>query len=88
MLTYVAGKAFLTNKVIFYSPLWNFIINLVVFIKVKRLECVKYEITKVLIHIDSQNATIKAINGAPTIHDLEISYISITALAFGAANMV
>lgn len=84
----MAGKAFLTNKVIFYSPLWNFIINLVVFIKMKRLECVKYEITKVLIHIDGQNATIKAINGAPTIHDLEISYISITALAFGAANMV
>lgn len=88
MLTYVAGKACLTNKVIFYSPLWNFIINLVVFIKMKHLECVKYEITKVLIHIDGENATIKAINCAPAIHDLEISYINITALALGTANTV
>lgn len=62
----------LTNKVIFYSPSWNLIINLIVFIKMKGLECVKYEITKVLIHIDSQNATIKAINCTSTIHDLEI----------------
>lgn len=65
-------KALLTNKVIFYSPLWNPIINLIIFVKMKCLECVKYEITKVLIHIDSQNATIKAVNGTATIHDLEI----------------
>jgi len=72
MLIYMTEKALLTNKVIFYSPLGNPVINLIIFVKMKCLECVKYEITKVLVHIDSQNATIKAVNGTATIHDLEI----------------
>lgn len=82
------GKAFLTHKVIFYSPLWNFVINFVVLIKMKLLECVKYEITKVLVHVDGQNAAIKAINGTSTIHDLEMSDIDIKAPASGAATAV
>lgn len=84
----VAGEAFLTNKVIFSLPCWNFIIDCVTFIKMEHLECVKQEIPEVLIHVDSQDAPVKAVDCTPTIHDLEISDINVTALSFGAENAV
>lgn len=85
-LTAVAGTAFLTNKVIFCGPFWNFIINFVIFIEMELLERVEYEIPKVLIHVDSQNAAIEAVDGTPAIHDLEMRDSSVTALASGGAS--
>lgn len=84
----VAGAAFLTNKVIFSLPIWDFIIDCVTFVEVEHLERVKQEIPKVLIHVDSQDAPVKAVDCTPAIHDLEISDSSVTALAFGAQNAV
>lgn len=82
----VAGEAFLTNIVIFSLPFWNFIIHCITFIKMEHLECVKQEIPKVLIHVDGQDAPVKAVDGTPTIHDLEISDINGTALPCGTEN--
>lgn len=77
---YVAGEAFLTNKVIFSLPFWNFIIHCVTFIKMEDLECVKEEIPKVLVHVDSQDAPVEAVDGTAPIHDLEIRDISVTSV--------
>lgn len=76
----VAGEAFLTNKVILSLPIWDFIIDCVALIKMEHLESVKQEIPEVLVHVDGQDAPVKAVDCTPTIHDLGISDISVTAL--------
>lgn len=61
----------LRTNVNFLGPRWRYlVINILVAIKIKAAEGVEDEISKVFIHVDSQDPAVKAVYGSPTIHHL------------------
>ena len=55
---------------IFSSNFWDVIIHLFVVVEMERLEGVKDEIPHVFIHVRVEYASVKVIDGAPSIHHL------------------
>lgn len=60
----------LTNIYCLCASWWDFIFYIFVFEEVELPEGIEEEISKILIHVDSQDPAVKAIYYAPTVHHL------------------
>lgn len=67
-------KQLLTNIDVFWSSWRDFVIYIFVFEEVELPESVEEEVSKVLIHVDSQDPAVKAIYCSAAIHYLTKHY--------------
>lgn len=61
---------YLTNKSFLDISRGNFVVHLLVPEEMEWLESVEKEVPQVLVHVDGQDAPVKAVNGPSSIHDL------------------
>ena len=62
--------ALLTNVVISGSVLWNPVVHCFIDIEMERLECIKDEVSHILIHVCPKYTSVKVINSSATVHHL------------------